>query len=329
MHISERPAFGRAGPLIQLAKVAKFPLLLVVGYLLASMTANTEIQDAFQYRLNLEQGVYNREESQGYFGRFVVWINDLLPAFDPFLVVGALTAATYLFVSLKAKTPKLKYVMFLLLLVMPLISANYTQVLRQGLASAFILVGLTAGSTFLFAAFLIAGAMVHKVFAPVVAILLIREFRFRKKKGAPPPPPHERRPRREALFDLIVFVMIPVGWILVFMFGGDLFRSETYIAFDFSNAKRVVVSVLLLICVRLVYPSLNSRLSTFMAYVTISIAFILPIAIDFLRLHTVAVPFIAIAALSSGGGKNGYYALAICLLLSAYVMPFFGLHRIF
>lgn len=329
MYISERPGFRRGSRLLRLVRLAKIPVLLVLGYLLAFMVANPDVQDAFQYRLNMEQGVYNREETQGYFGLFVVWVKDLLPALDPFYVIGALTAATYLYVSLKARAPRLKYLIFLLLLVMPLISANFTQVLRQGLASAFILVGLTIGSPFLSAAFLISGAMVHKVFAPVVAVMLFREVRFRRKKPTSPTYAQARRPRSEAFFDMIVFVLIPVAWILIFVFGDGLFRSDMYFTYDLSNAKRIIVSVMLLLCVRLVYPSLNSKLSTFMAYLTISIATILPIAVDFLRLHTVAIPFIAVAALSSGGGKNGYYALAICLILSAYVMPVFGLTQIF
>jgi hypothetical protein len=322
----KRAASGRGKLILQLLRL---PILLILGYLLVSTTADTEIQDAFQYRLNLEQGLYSREETQGYFGQFVIWLNTLLPSLDPFFVVGALTAAIYLHVSLQSRVPKLKYAMFLLLLVMPLVSANFTQVLRQGLASGLILIGLTVGSSILFPVFLIAGAMLHKVFAPVVATLLFREFYFRDKRPGQLIQPNSGRSRLEDRFDKIIFVMIPIAWLAAFLIGSDFVGGEKYFAITLDNSKRIVVSALLLICVRLVYPTLNNRLSVFMAYITISIASILPVAIDFFRLHTVALPFIAIAALTTRGGKNGYYALAICILVSMYVIPTFGLTRIF
>lgn len=337
-------SYGNGKPLKMFLKFGEIPFLLVLGYVIVALTADPHTQDAFQYRLNFQQGRYESFETGGYFGLIVTWINGLMPSFDPFFVIGGVTAAVYMWVALRAKSPTLKYLIFIVLLFMPLLGMNLTQVLRQGLASAFILVGLTVGSSLLFASLLIAGALIHKVFAPIVILVLLRELLFRRRgsdlggEGAA----QARRTRGQMLFDRLVFAAVPIFCLLVYMLSSNVFygidsllqyageetAGNLYFTFDASNAKRVLVSVMLLVCVRLIYPSLESRLSTFMAYITVSVAMVLPFTFDFLRMHTVVVPFIVLAALTHKKGKNGYFALAVCMIVSLYVAPAIGFYRI-
>ena len=298
-------------------------LSLLAGYGLTQFFADNDVQDALQYRENLETGVYERDETQGYFGLLVITLRDLFPSADPFVLIGTLIAALFIYCAVKVRPRGTSAVMFAIVLVMPMMYLNFTQVLRQGVAVSIIIYALLKPASFPRTALLVTGGLVHRTYLPFVLVLLARDLALKLLARSYA---HTRRPQQ--IFDALVFFGLVVFWLGTTVLAPEFLDAdvlEKYFAVDVSNTKRMFVSMLLVTYLALVYPRTPHPMAAFTAYVVLSIALILPVAIDFLRLHTFIMPLMVFTALLCASPRRALAALFICFLLSLYVTPVLGL----
>lgn len=315
---------GRIGAKSTAARL--FLLCFLGGYALTEFFADKDIQDALQYRENLETGVYEREETQGYFGLLVVTLRDLFPSADPFVLIGTLIAALFIHSAIKIRPRTTSAVMFAIVLVMPMMYLNFTQVLRQGVAVSLIIYALLKPASLPRSALLLGAGLVHKTYLPFVLVLLAREFILKLVARSYVP---SRKPQQ--VFDALIFFGLFVFWLAAAVLAPEFVDAdvlEKYFAVDVSNAKRVFVAMLLITYLALVYPKTPHPLAAFTAYAVLSIALILPVTVDFLRLHTFIMPLMVFTALLCESPRRSLAALTICFLLSLYVTPVLGLSNI-
>lgn len=288
---------------------------MALGYLLSAHLTRVDVQDALQYRQNLETGAYDETGPTGLWRLLVLGLFLVLPGFDPFTLIGGVIAGGFLLAAWRTDAGAVRWLAFLAMLVLPLMALNYGQVLRQGLAAACLVHALfmrrSPASTLLLAA----GAMLHFVYAPFVALLLAREWVL----GASAAPFEISRPdRRQVAFDTLVVLGIGVA-IAGVLWLGPRVVVEKYFEFDPDNLKRVLVSLLMLSHLVLVYPVSTSRLTIFTVYLSAMVALSLPFHVDYTRVNTALFPFLLFSALACPRARLSYYALAVCLVLAAYV----------
>ncbi|MFL9839868.1 hypothetical protein ABS767_02730 [Sphingomonas sp. ST-64] len=293
---------------------------VALGYFLASTLVVTEAQDAYQYRLNLDLGVYD-ESNSTLFAFVVRTLVALFPYADPFILIGTFTCASYLYLTFRTGAAWYKQAIFLVLLLLPLLEFNYTQVIRQGAANALILHALFTPAWPVAAVLLVAGGAMHLTYAPFALAILVRLYLFRNERDLT-----LVHTPREIRFDRIVVIALPLLWAILFIYQDQLFseeRTEIYITYDTNIFKRVGVSSALLGLAWLLYPKTRGSLASFMAFATVSVAIVLPFTYDFLRMQTYVMPFIAFTALMCRDDRRALAALGVCLAISLYVQPNF------
>ncbi|CAM8654748.1 hypothetical protein MCEMAEM21_00071 [Oxalobacteraceae bacterium] len=288
---------------------------LTVGLVLAQSFTNVDAQDAFQYRQNLERGDYERQDMFGIWPIIVVAINTFIPDHDPFVLVGGVTAALFLFYSVNARPGWGRWAIFLVLLLMPLMSLNYGQVLRQGLAVAIIIAALMANSFVIMTGLLMLAATLHSVYAPFIALGLLRFYLFPSSAIGSGGQGIGRSAKR---FDWMVFILIPLAFVTL-IYAAPEQMIQKYFEFDADNVKRLLVSALILAFIILVYPVGNQRLTLFTTYFGLAVAFSLPFQNDYTRINTAIFPLLVFAALLCEKPRRSYYALGICFILTLYI----------
>lgn len=310
----------------------QFAFAVAISYPLVSILTDFDVQDAAQYRRNMEVGVYDVDTGDTKFSLFAILVRFLqhnIGAEDPFFVIGIFVCSAYIICAMRMKLNYDKYFMFFLLLIMPTISINYTQVLRQGVASALILPGMFIAFPPLSIALLGLGAMMHQMYAPFVLTLLIRRFMFGFQA------PGETWKRKYTLgiwFDRCIVTALPILMLLVYSYS-NVILSDDYTAIYFSssdsNLKRFLVSILLFICVYLLMGMRPTPMNVFSSYLLTSIAALLPFVYDFLRLQTFATPFVLFAILEARFSLRVRFIFGISLIIALYVSPIAGLSQIF
>lgn len=232
--------------------------------------------------------------------------------------------ASYIFRAINLRVSALKWGFFAIMMFMPPVYMNYTQVIRQGVAGAIILNGLTLSSSWLlFLSLLGVGALFHQTFAPFSGIMLIREFFSRSRW----PQVRVWAP----LLDKAVFVALPIATVFIYMFGDVILgqgRTEVYFSVGESSLKRITVSLMLLACAAFLYDKNGSRLTYFTVCATIFVAFAIPFAFDFLRLQTFMMPFLLMSCLEIKDWRRVVVVGAIAILISVYVTPQFGISAV-
>lgn len=305
----ERPGRRSTSLLLQLL------LSVALGFLLSVYLTRVDVQDALQYRMNLETGAYDDPGPAGAWQVLVLGLFYLLPALDPFALIGAAIAALFVFAAVRMEVDMLRWGAFLLMLCLPLMALNYGQVLRQGLAAALIVQGLLSRRSVASTALLWLGALLHFVYAPFVVLLLFREWLV----GASAPVGGVTRPSsRQVTFDALVCMGIGLAIVGVLWLGPRPV-VEKYFEFDRDNLKRVFVSLLMLSHAVLVYPVSANRLSVFTTYLGVMVALSLPFQVDYTRVNTALFPFLLFSALACSRRRLSFYALFVCLVLSGYV----------
>lgn len=298
-----------------MALALRFVAFLTLGYLLSVYLTRADVQDALQYRLNLESGTYEESGQVGTWRLLVLGLFLVLPGVDPFTLIGGVIAAMFLGAASRIDPGPLRGAAFLIMLALPLMALNYGQVLRQGLAAACLVHALlmrrSVGATLL----LVVASLLHSIYAPFVALLLVREWTLGKcadRIGI-------TRPNgRQFAFDVAVVFSIAVA-IVGILWLGPREVVEKYFEFDSDNLKRVLVSMLMLSHLVLIYPVSGSRLTVFTTYLCAMAALSLPFHVDYTRINTALFPFLLFSALACPRPKLSYYALFICLVLSGYV----------
>lgn len=308
------PRFERPGRGVT-RLVLKVLLSVSLGYLMSVYLTRVDVQDALQYRTNLETGAYDDPGPAGAWQVLVLGLFYLLPSLDPFALIGAAIAALFLFAAARIEVDWMRWAAFLLMLCLPLMALNYGQVLRQGLAAALIVQGLLTRRSALATGLLVLGALLHLVYAPFVALLLVREWFV----GNGDPAGDGARPSsRQVTFDTLVCLGIGLA-IAGVLWLGPRAVVEKYFEFDRDNIKRVFVALLMLSHVVLVYPVSASRLSVFTTYLGVMVALSLPFQVDYTRVNTALFPFLLFSALTCPRRRLSFYALFVCLVLSGYV----------
>lgn len=297
-------------------------LSVAVGYFLASTLLVADAQDAYQYRFNLDRGVYFDERyDTTLFALLVRSIVTLLPDADPFIVMGTFICATYFYLALRSGASWYKVAAFMILLVLPLMEFNYTQVVRQGMANALILLAIFSPALPIAAVFLIIGGTMHLTYAPFAAVIFVRMHLFRSSQDI-----SAFRSKGEVRFDRIVVLSVPLLWALLSAYQDLIFpeeRVDIYITYEANLFKRLSVSVAMIGIAWLIYPKTRGALASLMVYATISVAIVLPFTYDFLRMQTYVMPFILFAALLCRDDRRSLIALGVCLAISLYVQPNF------
>lgn len=290
-------------------------ICFAVGLVLAQMLTNVDVQDALQYRLNLEYGSYENQDQLSIWPIIVVLISTYIPDQDPFILIGAFICATFLFHSFKVRAGWERWVIFLVLLVMPLMALNYGQVLRQGLAVAIIIAALMVNSFVVMTGLLVLASLLHMVYAPFIALALLRFYLFPSPAIGSGAQGIGRGAKR---FDWIVFIFIPVAFVTL-MYVGPEQMIQKYFEFDADNVKRLLVSAMILAFIILVYPVGNQRLTLFTTYFGLAVALSLPFQNDYTRINTAIFPLLVFAALLCEKPRRSYYALGICFILTLYI----------
>jgi len=288
---------------------------LAVGLVLAQSFTNVDVQDAFQYRRNFESGDYERQDMFGIWPIIVVGINTFIPDQDPFILIGGVTAAIFLFHSVKARPGWERWAIFLVLLVMPLMALNYGQVLRQGLTVAIIITALMVNSFVVMTGLLVLASLLHLVYAPFIALALLRFYLFPSSvigSGGQGIGSSAKR------FDWMVFILIPVAFVTLTYVAPEQ-MIQKYFEFDADNVKRLLVSALIMAFIILVYPVGNQRLTLFTTYFGLAVALSLPFQNDYTRINTAIFPLLVFAALLCQKTRRSYYALGICFILTLYI----------
>jgi hypothetical protein len=295
--------------------VLRIAACLTLGYLLSVYLTRADVQDALQYRLNLETGTYGETSQVGVWRLLVLGLYLVLPGTDPFTLIGGVIAAMFIGAASRIDLGALRWAAFLVMLALPLMALNYGQVLRQGLAAACLVHALlmrrTLGTTLL----LIVASLLHVVYAPFVVLLLVREWILGKcanRTGI------NRPDGRQFAFDVMVVLGIATTVVGV-LWLGPREVVEKYFEFDSDNLKRLLVSMLMLAHVVLIYPVSTSRLTVFTTYLCAMVALSLPFHVDYTRINTALFPFLLFSAMACPRPKLSYYALFICLVLSSYV----------
>lgn len=300
----------------QLIQVVGLALIcLAVGLVLAQMFINIDVQDAFQYRQNLESGDYENQDGLGIWPIIVVLISAYISDQDPFILIGGVTAASFLYHSVKARAGWGRWAIFLVLLVMPLMALNYGQVLRQGIAVAIIIAALMVNSFVVMTGLLVLAAMLHLVYAPFIALALLRFFLFPSSAVGSGGQGISRGAKR---FDWVVFIFTPLAFVALMYFAPEQ-MIQKYFEFDADNVKRLLVSALILAVIILVYPVGNQRITLFTTYFSLAVAFSLPFQNDYTRINTAIFPLLVFAALLCERPRRAYYALGICFVLTLYI----------
>jgi hypothetical protein len=299
--------------MIQLVGLAL--ISLAVGLILAQTFTNVDVQDAFQYRQNLENGDYERQDVFGIWPIIVVAINTFIPDQDPFIIIGGVTASLFLFHSVKARPGWGRWVIFLVLLLMPLMALNYGQVLRQGIAVAIIIAALMANSFVIMTGLLMLAATLHLVYAPFIALALLRFYLFPSSTVGSGGQVISRNAQR---FDWAVFIVTPLAFLALMYFAPEEVFQK-YFEFDIDNVKRVLVSLLIFTVIIQVYPVGNQRITVFTTYFGLAVAISLPFQNDYTRINTAIFPLLVFAALLCERRRRSYYALGICFLLTLYI----------
>ncbi|MFD2989750.1 hypothetical protein [Sphingopyxis terrae] len=315
------PPFGR----LPQASVVKRLLLALfsvgVGYVLASFLVVIDQQDAFQYRLNLQTGAYDAHRDPSLFAWLVRTLVEQFPQSDPFIIIGAFTCASYLYLGFRSKAHWYRIAAFLLLLILPLMGFNYTQVIRQGAANAFVLHALFASSLPVAGILMLLGVMLHMTYAPFAAVVLLRMIFFRKERQSDGASGYA-----EIWYDRIVIVVMIASWALLTYYQEVLFpedRIAGYITYEADIIKRFLASSAMIFMAWLLYPKTRGPIGSFMLFATISIAIVLPFTFDFLRMQTYVMPFIIFAALMCRDNNRALVALGLCTAISLYVQPNF------
>lgn len=313
--------FGRL-PHASVVKRLLLTLLSVgLGYALASFLVVFDQQDAFQYRLNLQTGAYEAHRDPSLFAWLVRTLVDQFPHSDPFIIIGAFTCASYLYLGFRSGAHWYRIAAFLLLLILPLMEFNYTQVIRQGVASALILHALFASALPIACILLVIGAMLHMTYAPFAAVVLLRMIFFKKDRQL-----GRATSNAEIWYDRVVIVGMIAGWALITYYQEILFpddRIAGYITYEANLFKRFLVSSAMIFIAWLLYTKTRGPIGSFMLFSTISIAIVLPFTFDFLRMQTYVMPFIIFAALMCRDDNRALIALGLCTAISLYVQPNF------
>jgi hypothetical protein len=290
-------------------------ICFVVGLVLVQMNTNVDVQDALQYRLNLETGVYENQDEWGIWSMVVVLISAYIPEQDPFTLIGAMIAASFLYHSVKARAGWERWAIFLIMLVMPLMTLNYGQVLRQGMAVAIIIAALMVNSFVVMTGLLLIAAMLHLVYAPFIALSLLRFYLFPSSAIGSE---GQNIGRSAEIFDWVVFILTPIAFVALIYFA-PVETFQKYFEFDLYNVKRLLVSLLILAFIALVYPVGNQRLTIFTVYFGLAVAFSLPFQNDYTRINTALFPLLVFAALLCEHPRRSYFALGICFVLTLYI----------
>jgi hypothetical protein len=286
-----------------------------IGVILAQTLTNVDVQDAYQYRLNLESGSYDERDSWHIWPLIIVFLSLYIPDYDPFILIGSTIAALFFFLGLKAQVGWGRWIIFVLLLVMPLMALNYVQVLRQGMAVALIIAALMVDSFWAMSLLLGLAAMLHVLYLPFIALTLLRFCLFPSSvvsSGA------ETTRRDAKVFDLFVFIFMPLAFVAFMCFGPEHIMQK-YFVFDLANVKRLVASFAILALIFLVYPVGNQRITLFTTYFGLAVAFALPFQNDYTRINTAIFPLLVFSALLCGNRRRSYYALLICFVLTLYI----------
>ncbi|WP_162256458.1 hypothetical protein [Sphingomonas sp. Root710] len=310
---------SKVRPSILFQRLLLAVLCAYAGYFLADILLVDYVQDANQYRLNLDNGVYHDDYNVTLFALSVRTIVALLPNGDPFLVLGSFTCATYIYLALRSSAPWYKIAIFLIFLPLPLMEFNYTQVIRQGVATALLLIALFSNNMIASSILFALGGAMHLSYAPFAAIAFVRTVLTNSVD-----PLASHRTKRETRFDRAIFFAIPAIWIILALYQDILFsadRVDIYISYNLDLFKRLSASIMMIGIAWLIYPKSDRAIGSFMAYVTVSVAIILPFTYDFLRMQTYNMPFILFAALTCRDSRRSIIALIICLILSIYIRP--------
>jgi hypothetical protein len=311
-----------------------FQLLLafLVAIVLVPFQTDTTTQDAAQYRLNLETGRYDSVEDgdkAALFASTVRLVASQLDVQDPLLALGIIICAMMLFAAMRMRLGLSGMLIFGLMLLMPPVTMNYTQVLRQGVGSALILNGLTIGFLPVSVGLLGLGALMHQSLQPFALMIIARKILIwlvsRMNHGPWPV-------RLLRWFDRATVLALPVLAIVTVTVGREALLGDTaviYLTFEASNTKRVLVSVMLLVCAWFLSGRREMHLANFAVFITTFVAFILPFTFDFLRLQTLIMPYIVLAALTLRSRQQRLLIILICMAISIYVMPGSGLNQLF
>lgn len=318
------PVHHQLGQLARASIVRRLLLALLsvgVGYALASFLVVIDQQDAFQYRLNLQSGAYDAHRDPSLFAWLVRTLSEQFPDSDPFITIGTFTCASYLYLGFRSGAHWYRIAAFLLLMILPLMEFNYTQVIRQGLANAFILHALFTPALPAAVILMVIGAMLHMSYAPIAAVVLLRIILFRKARQS-----GRSVSNVERWYDRFVIVCIIPTFSILNYYQDALFERDLtsyYITYETNFLKRILVSSAMLFMAFLLFPKTRGPVGSFMLFATLSIAVVLPFTYDFLRMQTYVMPFIIFASLMCRDQKRALIALSICTAISLYVQPNF------
>lgn len=314
-------SFGRLARASIVRRLLLALLSIGVGYALASFLVVIDEQDAFQYRLNLQSGAYDAHRDPSLFAWLVRTLSEQFPDSDPFIAIGTFTCASYLYLGFRSGAHWYRIVAFLLLLILPIMEFNYTQVIRQGVANAFILYALFTPALPIAGILMVIGATLHMSYAPIAAVVFLRIIYFRKASQS-----NRAAGNADKWYDrIVIFGIIAIFFILnnyqEILFQEDL--TSRYITYDANIFKRIMVSSAMIFMASLLYPKTPGPIGSFMLYATISIAVVLPFTYDFLRMQTYVMPFIIFASLMCRDENRALIALGTCTAISLYVQPNF------
>ncbi|MGE8136136.1 hypothetical protein ACQKO5_21290 [Novosphingobium subterraneum] len=322
LKVMRSPVHDPFGRLARAGIVRRLLLALLsigVGYALASFLVVIDQQDAFQYRLNLQSGAYVADRDPSLFAWLVRTLSEQFPDSDPFITIGAFTCASYLYLGFRSGAHWYRIAAFLLLLILPLMEFNYTQVIRQGVANAFILHALFTRALPVAGIFMVIGSMLHMSYAPIAALVFLRMLFFGEARQSGPAAGNAER-----WHDRIMIVGIIATFSILNYYHDVLFDENLvsrYITYEANILKRLLVSSAMIFMALLLYPKTRGPIGSFMLFATISIAVVLPFAYDFLRMQTYVMPFIIFASLMCRDQNRALIALSICTAISLYVQP--------
>lgn len=296
-----------------------------VGYTITVLITNPEVQDAYQYRLNLENRLYQNEEVYKYntWAILVNFLNEVYANDDIYLLIGGAISGIFLLIYSTIKVNNIKKGIFFILFISPLMSFNYTQILRQGLSTSVISLALVLNpgpwSFFLMGL----ASYTHTVFAVFVVAFISRYYilsyiqkikRVNATLG--------NLAGTEKLMDYtIYFFIIPVALFLAYSYL-PLEVLDKYFELDFQNIKRLPISLSLVFFILMLYPlqSLNRLFFVFSSYLIITVAYFIPFAIDYTRANVLIFPFIVFSSLYCQNKRASYFGLLYACSLNIVIL---------
>jgi hypothetical protein len=281
-------------------------------------------QDAAQYQLNLDVGVYSGDYEIGVnkylFAVIVRRILQIEGVDNPFRIIGIATFTMYLFVGYLHRLSVARWILYLTLIAAPSISLNYTEIFRQGLAGSFALLALSTDRTrYVAVPSTIIAASLHQGYLLLLplqyAVKRIKAFKAQADGVFPREVSHTKRMSR-------YWVALATAAAAVMMqqyFGSDNGILGVEQQLSFPSVQRALASALLLSTTYALWRTGPSEIVTIATAYMILDSIMVFILDDFTRLQTLVMPLTTLALLSRKLTRHSLFALANCSFVSVYI----------